>query len=504
MQLPAALSPAEVLSKEERERGLSRIVLDGLATHAMVTLTSGIFLVGYALELGASNLAIGILAAIPPLAALAQLPSVLLINRIRNRRLICLVTSGCSRLSWALIALLPFFFSPHSTVGMLILLLAVYSIVSSIGRCSWNSWMRDLVPREILGSFFSRRWSIAMAFGIPLSLASGYFIDLWKKAHPESAISAYFIVFMVGVAAGILGLFFLAGIPEPGMQTPQAGTFRALLENACSNSNLRNLLCFLGLWNFAVNLAAPFFTVYLLRFIGLDMATVTLLAVISQVISVLSYPFWGSVIDRYGNKPTLYISGPLFMCCLIGWTFTTMPGPHPFTLPLLVLLHAIMGISTAGVVLSSGYIGMKLAEPREATAQLAVIGVINSIFAGIAPVIGGLFVDLFLAQELTWTLAWRYHDQILAIQTLSLQGWDFFFVFAFIIGLFSILRLRQVQEEGEVASATAMQDLLMQVRREMRNLSTVGGLRYLLHIPVTATIPEREDGDRMSSLYTQA
>lgn len=503
MHLPAALSPKETLTKEERERGLSRIVLDGLATHAMVTLTSGIFLVGYALELGASNLAIGILAAITPLASLVQLPTILVINRIRNRRLICLVSSGCSRLTWVFIALLPILFSREMGVRILALLLALYSVFSSVGHCSWSSWMRDLVPREILGSFFSKRWSIAIASGIPLSLASGYFIDFWRRTHPESTPSGFSIVFMLGVMAGLLGLLFLAGVPEPRL-VPQERTFFSLLRSSLSNPNLRNLLIFLALWNFAVNLAAPFFTVYMLRSIGLDMTTVVSLAIVSQGISVLSYPFWGRVIDRYGNKSALFISGPLFMCCLLGWTFTTMPGPHLLTLPLLILLHIIMGVSTAGVVLSSGYIGMKLAEPNESTAQLAVIGVTNSIFAGIAPIVGGFFIDLFLMQELTWTLVWRLQEKVIVLQTLSLQGWDFFFVFAFLLGLFSIYRLKHVKEEGEVAPSVAMEELVTQVRREMRNLSTVGGLRYLLHIPVAAAASWDEPGEQAQQLYAQA
>ena len=60
--------PTQQLTPEEVERGLSSILFDGLTTHAFVTLTSGIFLIAFALELGASNIMIGLLAAIPPLA----------------------------------------------------------------------------------------------------------------------------------------------------------------------------------------------------------------------------------------------------------------------------------------------------------------------------------------------------------------------------------------------------------------------------------------------------
>mgnify|MGYP000858190362 CR=1 FL=1 len=66
------LPPSPELTPEEVERGLSNILYDGLTTHAFVTLTSGIFLIAFALELGASNIVIGLLAALGGHAVFAR------------------------------------------------------------------------------------------------------------------------------------------------------------------------------------------------------------------------------------------------------------------------------------------------------------------------------------------------------------------------------------------------------------------------------------------------
>ena len=92
--------PRESLTDEEVQHGLKLVVRDGLATQAMVTLTGGIFLVAFALQLGASNTVIGLLAAIPPLAELLQMPSIYVVDRIRNRRLIVVAASFAARLCW--------------------------------------------------------------------------------------------------------------------------------------------------------------------------------------------------------------------------------------------------------------------------------------------------------------------------------------------------------------------------------------------------------------------
>jgi len=267
------------------------------------------------------------------------------------------------------------------------------------------------------------------------------------------------------------------------MQTVKVSPL-AQVRSAFRDENFSRLIAFLGAWNFAVNLAAPFFTVYLLVMLDFDITVVIALAVLSQLASVLSYRMWGRIADRFSNKSVLRVSGPLFMICILGWTFTTMPARHLLTVPLLVVLHVLMGVSTAGVTLASANIGLKLAPHGGATAYLATINITNSLAAGIAPVIGGVFVDSFKATELSLTLNWKSPTTAFAIQTLDFQYWDFFFVFAFLIGIYSIHRLAYVREAGEVEDRIVVRELIAQVSREMRNLSTAGGLRYMLRFPV--------------------
>ncbi len=478
------LDPKETLNEDNVKQGLSFVLRDGLATQAMVTLTSGIFLVAFGLQLGASNTIIGLLAAIPPLAELIQMPAISIVERIRNRRLICVGASIVARLFWLVIALIPFLFGPAAAVPVLIASLTMYGCISAISHCSWNSWMRDLVPQEILGSFFSRRMSLALALGIVMSLAAGALIDFIERNPAYPPGTAYSVIFLGGFVAGLIGIWYMSHIPEPLMMETVKVPLFDQVRSTFHDENFSRLIAFLGAWNFAVNLAAPFFTVYLLVTLGFDITVVIIFAVLSQVSSVLSYSMWGRIADRFSNKSVLRVSGPLFMLCILGWTFTTLPSRHLLTIPLLIVLHILMGVSTAGVTLASANIGLKLAPHGGATAYLATISITNSLAAGIAPIIGGMFVDSFKATELSLTLNWKSPGTAIAIQTLDFQYWDFFFVFAFLIGIYSIHRLAYVKEAGEVEERLVVREMISQVSREMRNLSTVGGLRYMLRFPL--------------------
>ncbi len=477
----------ESLSEDEVNKGLRNVIVDGLTTQAMVVLTSGVFLIAFGVKLGASNLVIGILASIPPLSQLIQIPATLLVEKYRKRRLISVVTAAASRLFLLLIAAIPFLFSNKKT-GLIILFagLVLHTTLAALSLCSWNSWMRDLVPQDRLSSVFSKRLAWGTGVGIVLFLLSSMFIDYWKKIHPEQELYGFSFLFILAFIVGMIGVLFLGKVPEPAMVqlTEKPKLFKLLLK-PLKNTNFKNLIVFLGSWSFSVNLAAPFFAVYLLKRLNYDMSFIITLTVLGQIMSTVSLAGWGKFADRFSNKTVLKISTLMFYICILGWTFTTMPDKYWGTMPLLIILHIFMGLAIAGVTLAAGNIALKLAPREEATAYLATNIVINSIVAGLAPIIGGQFADFFSKRELSWTLKWISPTEEVALKTLDFQGWDFFFFISFLIGLYSLHRLSLVREVGEVPEKIVIREFLTSVRGNMRNLSTVGGIRQMIQISLT-------------------
>jgi Major Facilitator Superfamily len=180
----------------------------------------------------------------------------------------------------------------------------------------------------------------------------------------DNGAHAYSLMFLLGGLAGLFGVYLLAITPEPPMAAPQIRLhpFRLLAE-PFHHPNFRRLIAFLAAWNFAVNLAAPFFAVYMLRTLGFAMSTVVALNVVSQLSNLSFLHVWGRLSDRFGSRSVLAITAPLFLFCLLAWSLTGLPWLARLLLPLLVVLHILMGIATAGVVLASGNIAMKLSPP---------------------------------------------------------------------------------------------------------------------------------------------
>jgi MFS family permease len=144
----------------------------------------------------------------------------------------------------------------------------------------------------------------------------------------------------------------------------------------------------------------------------------------------------------------------------------------------------VMGIAGAGVSLASGNISLKLAPKGQATAYLATNTITNSIAAGLAPILGGQFADFFSNRQLDWVMKYTGPDGELTLPTLNLQQWDFFFVIAFIIGLYSLHRLAMIKEAGEVDEGVVTEALFGEMRSQVRTLSSIDGIKQMISFPL--------------------
>ena len=83
--------------------------------------------------------------------------------------------------------------------------------------------------------------------------------------------------------------------------------------------------------------------------------------------------------DKYSNKSVLQICAPIYLLCILAWTFTTMPDKHPFTIPLLVIIHIFSGISVSGVNLALSNIGLKLAPKGDGVYYISAKSILNAV-----------------------------------------------------------------------------------------------------------------------------
>jgi len=477
MRIPKMLLPSDGVTSAEVARGLRALVFDGVCTQVMLVLSGGAFLVAYALLLGASNKVIGLLFAVPWAAQMLQLPSTVIVQRIGLRKALVVVSAGTSRIALISMAAVPWLIPEPRRLTVLVVSLVLFWGVGAIGGCAFSPWMRDLVPDRVRGRYFGKRLTVAVAVGAALSLLAGIGVDVYRaRVTPE--IGVYTILLAVAAVTGFVGVGFLTRIPEPRMTRTASRGLRAAIAEPLRDRNFRKLLLFLGTWNFSVNLAAPFFAVYMLTKLGLSMTWIMALFLTSQAAIVAFLNIWGRLADRLSNKSVLAVAGPLFMVSTILWPVASIQTSPAITLALLVLIHLLAGVSTAGVMLCGWNVALKLAPRASSTGYLATNALVFGAAASVAPVLAGLGLDWSAAHHLSLTLggAGRFARA-------TLDGLDFLFMASFASGAVALRFLARVEERGGVEEKEMVAELYAEIRESARSLSSVAGLRALVWFP---------------------
>ncbi|WP_417480799.1 MFS transporter [Maricaulis sp.] len=483
--------PTSQLTDADRDAGLKWYVRNGMFFKIMETLSIGVFLTAYALSLGASNLVIGVLAAIPSLTQLAQLPAVYLVERIASRRLMAVSLTLASRLFLLVAAGAALVHPGPLALLLLVVAFAIRYIFGAIAGCAWNSWVRDFLPPERRGAFSARRLTWMTIMAALAALAGGVFVDHWTALTGLPVLYAYSALLTLATISGVLESLAMAQIPEPTpLPLTETADQKSGLFSPLKEKNFRRLVAFLFSWNFASNLAAPFFAVQMLRQLGLDLTTVMVLTALSQGANALVTGTFGSLADRYSNKRVLQFAAPLFIACIFAWTFTSLPERHYFTMPLLVVIHILTGVATAGVTLASGNMANALSPSTGATRHLALCAAFTAIAAGTAPIIGGLYADVLANYEFSLTVNWSAPGGDTAIHAFDVTRWDFYFLAATVIGLWSLTRLDQIEEPSQGGHVRMRQELMMGVWRGVQTASSIAGLKAVSDLPI-ALITER-------------
>ncbi|HWW66175.1 MAG TPA: MFS transporter [Sphingomonadaceae bacterium] len=478
-----SLAPQAEISDVERETGLRRLIVEAAYSSATTALTSGVILTVFALYLGASNLMIGILASAPFLSQLLQGPAILLIEHGRARKRVAVLSSIVGRAMLAVMGVAAFLPKP-AALGIVLVAQFILCGLGAFGGCAWNAWLRDLAPEERLGHIFARRTAYATGVSLVAGLAAALLVDRTPVGSHWRAI-AFAGLYAAGCVAGLISAAIVARIPEPmmAMRAPEDLNLRSLLREPFADHNFRRLVGFLASWQFAINLATPFFTVFLVRQLGFTMTFVMILSVVSQIANLVALRSWGVLSDRFTNKSVLLVAAPTYILCIVGMIGASQISHRDVASAYLVLLHLFMGASVAGVTLGSTNIALKLSPKGAATAYVATNALVTSVAAGIAPILGGILADFFGARRLELLLRWTGPEGIILLAPLRLSHWDFYFLLAGLLGLYALHRLGTVCEEGEIDRREMIQQVLHQTRRTVRNLSTVAGLRAMTEIP---------------------
>jgi MFS family permease len=330
---PDPVAPGELQGKPLRH-AMGWITISWMFGSVWATAIGGAPFCVFARDLHASELQIGILAALPFLASLVSMPASLLTERTGARKAIFQITTYSQRLLWIPIALVPLWLLSHdnlqsaAVIAFMGLILLMYSS-GAAGGPAWLSWMADIVPDRLRGKYFARRRQWGILSAIPTALLVGWLLDRFAgSGNPSAELRVCSLIFICASLFGFVDIHLFHRVPNVPMQPRAHAPMLKLLARPLRDKQFLLFGGFVATLTFAVSFMGQFVTFYLMDRVQVTGTGIQLMILVAPLLTqLLVLPIWGHAADRMGKKPVMAIASLGLVPVGLGWCFMG-PGLH--------------------------------------------------------------------------------------------------------------------------------------------------------------------------------
>jgi MFS family permease len=363
------------MNKGRVKNSLRVSFLDGVFASCMMGFTSE-YIIPYALALKASVRQVGILSALPNLvSSLVQLKSADLTDKIRSKKKIVVTFVLFQALTGIPIILIPFLFKGFE-VAALIILVTIFTSFNAFCLPAWHSLMSDYLPSNKRGAYFGWRNKILGAVTIACIFIAGFILYLFK----QDTFKGFFVIFSIAFLSRLISWYFLTRMYEPPFKVNKEAYFSFVdFLRRARRSNFAKFVIFAASFSFCVNIASPFFPVFMLKNLKFDYLTYTLIVITVPLTTIFTIGRWGRVADRIGNLKVLKTTAILITILPALWIINRDPV-------YLIFAQIISGFAWAGFNLCAvNFIYDAVTAPK----RVRCISYFN-VFSGAAIFLGAL------------------------------------------------------------------------------------------------------------------
>jgi len=358
---------------------LSTIAGCGFTLWFSVASTQPIFNVFFTNILGATSAQLGLLVGMIQMSAVFHLMAIYVYGILKTRKQYFIIMHLIHRSFALILAFVTYMAGKNgvssSSINIIIASITISWVFSNSSSAGWWSWMADLIPDKIRGSFFGRRSSIMQIVNILWFMTVSITLDTLTGIN---IYYVYTVIFLIGAVGGLLDIFLFIFVPEPLQEKAENITLKDFFE-PLTNKNFVISSLSVGVGVFAINVFAPFTAPYITSpdTIGAPNTWLGIMFVISQMMWILVVPFWGVIMDRFGRKPVVMMGCLLFVGYL-GYLILS-PANFVYVLPVIAL---IVGLFAPAFWEGINQLMLILTPSKNRTAYVSwnftIIGIVSS------------------------------------------------------------------------------------------------------------------------------
>ena len=393
MTTPDTHTSAQAVSPAQVQRAIRLSYAQAIVGPVYAASTGGMFIIGYALRLGAGNVQIGLMSTIPMLCVVAQLIGAAFIERGLSRKTMTIASAALNVSGWGIVALLPRIMhgaGSDAKIGLLIALIAAVSFFAQISGNARSSWIGDLIPSEQRGAFFGKMTMYGGIIGTVFALIEGAFLDNVK----QMGIGAFSWLFVFGMVFGIINtMLFRPQSDVRLVRSADAPSFVSLLRATLANRALVIFSAYTVAWSLQT-IAAPFYATYMLRDLRMPFVGVGVVNAAVAVTMLMVAPFWGTMVDKHGCRPIMVASIFAIMPSSLAWYFVNSAVR---AYAIMIPVNLWQGFWISGLSVASATLIFKITPSAGRSVQFALHSVAVVLIAAPMPTIGGHIPDWFKA-----------------------------------------------------------------------------------------------------------
>ncbi len=313
----------DFLSQNPFRKSLDISWKEGIAASVMQSLVDD-YSIPFALFLGASPVQIGLLVAIPSLvSSFIQLWTSKAVDLLGSRlRFLVSNTAGQA------FCLLPIVFLPILTgtwrIGAFIVFVTSFRIFGSLISTAWGSLTSDYLSAEERGRYFGWRSGVVGIAGILGTVLGG--VLLFSYQENLQAVG-FMILVAIAALARFLSSRLMAQMQDlPTVKKPDDHFSFFMFLRRFRESNFVKFVFYVASIMFATNIAAPFFSVYMLRDLHFNYLLFMIIRFASVGAGLVSFPIWGRHADAVGNAKILKLTSFLIPAIPLLWMISPVPA----------------------------------------------------------------------------------------------------------------------------------------------------------------------------------
>ena len=368
------------------KKSLNFSFADGLFASAMTGLTAD-YITPYALALQATVRQIGFLSALPNLlSSLVQLGSAGLADRLKSRKKIIIIFVLLHLLMGIPIILIPYIFKAQPVLS-LVIFVTLFTSLNAFAGPAWASLMSEYIPYKLRGKYFGWRNKIMAAVTIFSAFLAGFILQHSKN----NILKGFTIIFGAAVIFRFISWCFLTRMYEPPYR-PNPRAYFSFLDfiKRVRESNFAKFVIFAASLTFCVNLASPFFSVFMIRDLKFNYFTYTIVVTVVTVAQIITFDRWGRHADKVGNVKVLRLTSFIIASLPLWWIFNQSPL-------YLVFAQILSGFAWSGFNLCATNFIYDAVSPPKRVRCIAYFNVFSGIGVCLGALCGAFLVDILPA-----------------------------------------------------------------------------------------------------------